>query len=325
MSGAAKGRERFVFGVLGDVLVLGGNGKELLEGVKVGDEISIDNRKYLSFCYHWQHQVEPKFREWAHSVVDGRAIYPQRPKMQRIQALYPHSYNVGTRKIMIMENLMDRGTWPSSAAAIAEQYKKVRGEQWVSDNFRLYYNDHAWHGTVTANMPGEPAPVLTTKLIDYQGLLHRALRDLVAWVEQGKTPPPGTHFDYTSDCDIVVPTKASERLGLQPVVTLAGNGKEKRVEIKAGQSVEFIARAEVPPKMGTFIRGELDVDGSGAYAYKQAGIDGTSATLEFRSRHTYDKPGTYFACARVTSQPEGKVNSPLYGAVNLGRIRVVVT
>lgn len=77
--------------------------------------------------------------------------------------------------------------------------------------------------------------------------------------------------------------------------------------------------------MGTFIRGELDFDGSGTYAYKHAGIDGKSDTLEFRTRHTYDKPGTYFACARVVSQPDGKVDSPLYGAVNLGRIRVVVT
>lgn len=152
-SGATKGRERFIFGVLRDVLVLGGNGRELLEGVKVGDEITLDNRKYLSFCYHWQHQVEPKFREWAHSVVDSQlAVYTQRPKMPRIQAIYPYSYDVGPRKIMILENLMDRGTWPSSAAAIAEQYKNVRGEQWVRDNFRLYYNDHAWHGTVTAEV-----------------------------------------------------------------------------------------------------------------------------------------------------------------------------
>ncbi|MET0988107.1 MAG: hypothetical protein ABW034_22140 [Steroidobacteraceae bacterium] len=98
--------------------------------------------------------------------MDSPPIYPQRPKMNRITAIYPHSYDVRARKIMIMENLLDRGTWPSSAAAIHEQYRKVRGEPWVRDNFRIYYNDHAWHGTVTGNFPGEPAPVSTTKLID---------------------------------------------------------------------------------------------------------------------------------------------------------------
>ena len=324
-SGAAQGRERFVFAVLGDVLLLGGNGKELLEGVKVGDEITIDNRKYLSFCYQWQHQVEPKFREWAHSVVDGRAIYPQRPKMKRITAMYPHSYDVGTRKIMIVENLMDRGTWPSSAASIQEQYKKVRGEQWLRDNFRIYYNDHAWHGTVTADVPGIPAPVLTTKLIDYQGILHRALRDMVAWVEQGKAPPPSTHYEYTMDCDIQVPATAEKRLGLQPVATLAGNGKENRVEVKAGQPVQFVTRAEVPPNMGMFVKAEIDFDGTGAYPYKHTGLDGKSSKLEFQTSHTYDKPGTYYACARVASQPEGDTKSPLYNAINLARIRVVVT
>jgi len=193
--------------------VIGGNGKELLEGVQAGDEVTADNRKYLAFCYHWRHQVETKFREWAHSVVDGQAIYPQRPKLPRIQAMYPHSYDVGRRKIMIMENLMDRGTWPSSAAAIAQQYSSARGETWVRDNFRLYYNDHAWHGTVTADIPGQPPPTLTTRLIDYQGILYRALRDLVAWVERGKIPPAGTRYDYSADCNISVPERAAERLG----------------------------------------------------------------------------------------------------------------
>lgn len=324
-SGAAQGRERFVFGVLGDVLVVGGNGKELLEGVKVGDEITLDNRKYLAFCYHWRHQVEPKFREWSHSVVDGRPIYPQRPKMPRIQAMYPHKYDVGARKIMIVENLMDRGTWPSSAAAIEDQYRKVKGESWVRENFRIYYNDHAWHGTVTADVPGEPPPVLTTRLIDYQGILHRALRDLTGWVETGKTPPPSTRYEYTQDCNIVVPASAAERRGLQPVVVLTANGRSGRVEVKAGQPVNFDAAGEVPPGMGNFVAGELDFDGTGVFAYKHAGIDGKSSALRFQTTHVYDRPGTYFACARLTSHPDGNVKSPLYRAPNLGRIRVVVT
>jgi len=322
-SGAAKGRERFVFGVIGDALVAGGNGKELLEGVKAGDQVTLNNRKYLSFCHHWRYQVEPKFREWAHSVVDGRPIYVQRPKLPRITSMYPHSYDFGPRKVMIMENLMDRGTWPSCAAAVHDQLLTVRGEQWVRDNCRIYYNDHAWHGAVTANIPGAPPPQLTTILIDYQGILYRALRDLVSWVEHGTTPPPATRYDYTRDCNIVVPVTAAERLGLQPVVALTGNGQSGRVEIRAGESVNFVTDAEVPPGIGGIVSAEFDFDGAGLFAYKHA-VDGKSAKLQFQAAHRYTQPGTYYACVRVISQPAGDVHSPLYRAPNLGRIRVVV-
>lgn len=323
-SGAAQGRERFVFGVIGEALVAGGNGKELLEGVRAGDEVTVDNRKYLSFCYYWQYQIEPKFREWAHSVIDGRPIYTQRPKLPRITSMYPHSYDFGPRKVMIMEHLMDRGTWPSSAAAVRDQLAKVRGEQWVHENCRIYYNDHAWHGTVTANIPGSPPPALTTKLIDYQGILYRALRDLVAWVEQGKPPPPATHYDYTWDCNIVVPETASKRLGLQPVVVLTGNGKTGLVEVRASESVNFATHAEVPPGTGGLVAAEFDFDGGGLFPYKHMGLDGKSPELQFQTTHTYKQPGTYFACVRVISQPSGDMRSPLYRAPNLGRIRVVV-
>ena len=323
-SGAAKGRDRFVFAVIGDALVAGGIGKELLEGVKPGDEVTIDNSKYLAFCYHWRHQVEPKYHEWAHSVIDGQPIYPQRPKLKKMQSYYPYSHNVGDCKVMIVQNMLDRGTWPSSAAAHAQEYAKVKGEQWAKDNLRVYFNDHAWHGSPPEPAADEAAPVLATKLVDYQGAVHRALRELVAWVEQGREPPPSTRYEYTADCDIRVPASASERAGLQPVVALTGNGQSARVQVPVGTTVQFEARAQMPSGAGRIVAAEWDYDGLGKYPYRHAEIDGKAQQLTLRGSHTYDKPGTYFACVRVTGQADGDVKSPLYRVPNLGRIRIVV-
>lgn len=325
-SGAAKGRERFVFGVIGDAIMVGGIGAELLEGVKAGDEVTIDNGKYLAFCYFYRHQAEPEFREWSHSVVDGKPIYVQRPRLKSMVSIAPHKFTIGNRKLIFVSSMQDRGVLATGFAADIEQLRRVRGEAFVKNNVRVWLNDHAWHGGVPDSVsPGGPVPALNTRLINYEGSVHRALRALMEWVEQGKEPEASTNYTYTSDANILLPPTAKERRGVQPTVELTANGQVGRVEVKTGQSVKFSATAETPPHTGQIVRVEWDFDGQGLFPRTEAGIDGKSSKLTTNSEYSFSKPGTYFPCVRVSSHPTGDVDDPVYRLLNLGRIRVVVS
>jgi hypothetical protein len=64
--------------------------------------------------------------------------------------------------------------------------------------------------------------------------------------------------------------------------------------------------------------------GDGQFA-AEPGIDGKSAAVKLTKSHTYDKPGVYFATARVTSHVEGDLRAQHRRLVNVASARVVVT
>lgn len=323
-TGKAKGRERFVMAVLGDALIAGGVGAELLEGVAPGDEILIDNRKYLAFCYYHRHQVEPEFKEWSHAVVDGQAIYPQRPRLPTPTSRFPYTFAVGDRKMIFVSSLQDRGVFASGIAASMNQIERLRGKAFRENNTRVWLNDHAWHGGPPPPLPGEALPSMASKLINYQGAVSFALRSLVRWIEKGELPLPNSNYSYTEDCAIIVPAMASDRLGIQPVVALTANGAKERVEVKAGQAVEFVATGEMPPRAGKIVKAEWDFEGRGTFAVIDKSPAGGLAKATVKARFIFDKPGTFFTTVRMTGHFEGK-DEPVYALPNLGRIRVVVT
>ncbi|GMU77447.1 MAG: hypothetical protein AMXMBFR46_02480, partial [Acidimicrobiia bacterium] len=81
MSGDAKGRQLYAMATAGDVFMCDGQGDANLlrfDGVKVGDEVHVDNRKFLAFCYYHRHHVmdDPQFDGLK---LDGIPIYPQHP------------------------------------------------------------------------------------------------------------------------------------------------------------------------------------------------------------------------------------------------------
>jgi hypothetical protein len=123
---------------------------------------------------------------------------------------------------------------------------------------------------------------------------------------------------------VTLPPTAAERGGIQPVVSVSANGGSK-AEIRAGESVTLQVEAEVPTGAGTIVAIEWDFDGSGTYPLRQDDIDGTASRLTLSTSHTYERPGVYFATARVYSHREGDIHATSRRIPNVAQARVIVT
>ena len=101
------------------------------------------------------------------------------------------------------------------------------------------------------------------------------------------------------------------------------NGGPK-AEVKTGESVELNVEAEVPPNAGTIVSVEWDLDGWGSFPFRHD-VDGSATSVNLSTTHSYDRPGTYFATARVLSHREGKVDAEFRLIPNLASVRIVVS
>jgi hypothetical protein len=160
-----------------------------------------------------------------------------------------------------------------------------------------------------------------TWLIDYTAHVEQSLADLTAWVEHG-AEPAGTAFDLC-DGQIVLPSTARERGGIQPVVQVTADGS-KRAEVSSGTAVDLAVHAEVPPGAGTVIGVKWDLDGSGTYPVTQD-VDGQATEVTLGLQWTYDRPGTYFPTALVESHRDGDVAATSRRISNLDSARVIVS
>jgi hypothetical protein len=149
-----------------------------------------------------------------------------------------------------------------------------------------------------------------------------ALRELSAWVEQVKIPPPTSEY-WVQDGQVHTPAAAAERKGIQPVVHLEVNGGE-RAEVAAGEAVTFTAEIEVPPGPGKVVSARWDFEGVGTYPDTAELGDPSSKTVHVTSTHAFSKPGTYFPALRVASQREANAATYFARSENLSRVRVVV-
>jgi PKD domain-containing protein len=214
----------------------------------------------------------------------------------------------------MVASLMDEYANPWNADWYRSKVKEALGAR-LDDSYRLWYTDHALHG-------GPAQPKDNLRVINYTGILQQALRDLSAWVEKGMPPPPSTTYKV-ADGQIVVPSTAAERQGIQPVVTLTANGSV-RAEVALGQPVTFSAIVEAPPNTGKIVAAEWDFEGTGDYPVAGQLSDTSSSRVSVKTTHSFSKPGTYFPALRVTSQRQGNAQG-LYGRLrNLDRVRVVV-
>jgi hypothetical protein len=173
-------------------------------------------------------------------------------------------------------------------------------------------------------VPEGPRPVRSTRLVDYRGHVHQAVRDMIAWVEDGIEPPPDTSYERSGDGAVVLPGDAAERLGIQPVVSARANGGA-RADVHVGENVVLEALAHTPPAGGTIVAVEWDIGGAGAFPVREPGIDGTLTDVRSTQHTSFAAPGVYFPCVRVTAHRDGDVTSPQRRLVNLARVRVVVT
>lgn len=144
-------------------------------------------------------------------------------------------------RLVYMTNLQD--TLASPLGGLINYIGGVR-EAWgdeAADRLRVWVMENAGHIPASSRAQGSP-PVLSTRLLDWHGSVERALAALVAWTERGVEPPADTRFELDGT-RVVLPARADERRGNQPVVQLTATGVAER-------EYAFQAVVSVPPGAG---------------------------------------------------------------------------
>ena len=323
VSGQAKGRQLYCIGTAGDLFAGDGHGEANLErfrGVQAGDEVRVDNRKFLAFCYFHRHHIMED-AQFDSLRVAGRPIYRQHP-VPLMSPLMGVSYTGHYEgKLLWIHHTHDSSLWPSQGIIYESAVLAAQGAEAAAERFRLQWSEHAEH-VGPAVLPSSPLRSSSTWLIDYRPIIEQGLVDLAAWVEQG-VAPASTAYEYR-DGQVSLPASAAERGGVQPVISVTADGAE-RVEVRAGTPVTLEARVEVPAAGGRIVGLKWDFDGQGAFPKPEEGIDGSRTEGTFRITHTYEKPGTYFATALVETHRDGDVSATHRRLPNLASARVVVS
>jgi hypothetical protein len=321
-TGDAAGRQLYCIGSVGDVVACDGHGEANLlrfNGVKVGDEIHVDNRKFLAFCYFHRHHLMDD-AQFDSLRLDGMPVYEQHP-VPLMSPLMGVSYTGHFEgKLLWIHHTHDSSLWPTQGIIYRGAVLDAQGTAATSEKFRLQWTQNAEHIPPTF-LPNSSKRATSTWLVDYFPIIEQGLADLIKWVEEG-VAPSNTAFEFV-DGQVRLPATASERGGIQPVVNVTANGGH-RAEIKAGENVELEVVAEVPPNSGTIVSVAWDFDGWGTFPL-QHDVDGSDTSLRLSTRHTYDTPGTYFATALVHSNREGKVDAEFRRLPNLASARIVVS
>lgn len=292
--------------------------QRILNSIVSGDRVRIDNSWSLALQTYHRHQVPDTadgLYAWdQYRDKEGQPIYPQRrvligPMLTEMFSATSLNGNING-KVLMLQALLDQ-PWQ------ADWYRRRVQRQWgddCNDRFALWYLEHAQHDN-----PHVPAGQAVS--INVDGAVQQALRDISAWVEHGIAP---SETRYTvADSQIVVPNTATTRGGVQPVVELKANGSA-RTEVHAGESVTFTATIEAPPGTGPIVAAEWDFKGVGDYPVRTS-IAHPQPLVSLSVQHTYDKPGTYFAVLRGTSQRRGDAHTPYARVQNIARVRVIVT
>ncbi|PZU62770.1 MAG: hypothetical protein DI554_11225 [Sphingobium sp.] len=291
-SGAAQGKRLTINRIAGDVVILGVVDDAVIDLLKAGDKVRVDNSNFLAAeTYHW-HQVPPAdagYPVWDQfRGADGKPLYPQRPFL--LGPLFtaattgkpmgqPPMTGQFQGKMILVENLWDREAMPWQGDWYRQRVIAAQGAG-ADQNFRIWFTDHALHGD--SSHQEDP-----TRTVSYLGMLEQALRDLSAWVEKGVAPPANTAY-----------------------------------RIDNGQVI--VATISVPPGTGRIVSAEWDFDGSGAFAEKAKLPAGSGNGLTLTTRHSFAAPGTYFPALRIASERKGDAATPYARIQNLGRVRVVV-
>ncbi|MGE3325805.1 MAG: hypothetical protein AB7N61_10420 [Acidimicrobiia bacterium] len=322
-SGPASGRQLYTMYHCGDILLCDGrfeNSNLRFTDVVPGDEVDLDNRPFLAYCYYYRHHVV-EFDEWQFLRLDGNDIYEQHhlPTMSPFMGVRYTGLYEG--KLMWIHHTHDASLWPPQGIAYRNAVERVQGPEGLARNFCLRWTENAEH-VPSDFVPPQPGRATNTWLIDYRPVIEQCLLDVAAWVERG-IEPQGSAFTY-ADGRVTLPASAAERGGIQPVVSVTANGSS-RTEVAAGDEVTFQVDTEVPPGAGFIVSIAWDVDGSGSYAIRQSGIDGTEHAVRATMTHRFDTPGTYFVTALVHSHRDGDTATSHRRVPNLASARVVVT
>jgi len=322
-SGAVMGKKLNMQWIDGNIVILTIGNNDAIKELKVGDELKFDNSNILAVSYYHRHQVpgDDYYVYNQYKDAEGKAIYPQRPMLlgPMFAAAASGSVPIGKfdGKMIVIQNMKDGGAMPWHADWYRNKVKENVGAE-VDKHFRVRFTEHANHG----DYPSQPDP---THDIVYLGVLHQTLRDLSAWVEKG-IEPASTNYKVENG-QVILPEGAKKRGGIQPVITVKANGKE-RAEIKAGESVTLEAIIEVPKNTGKVVLAEWNFEGGKEFTAVDNIVshytDSSGRKVKVKTTYTFKTPGTYFPTLQGASEREGNLKTSFALIKNLGSARVVV-
>jgi hypothetical protein len=321
-SGKSAGKKLFIKQIAKDIILLGGPDLKTLAGMMSGDEVTIDNSNFLAAQTYYRHQVPSKdFTVWNQFIgSDGKPIYPQRPMLLGPLFSKAASGTLQTGKfkgkMILLESLWDREAFPWQADWYRRKVQEYFKDS-TDDHFVIWYMDHALHGD--SEKQEDP-----THTISYLGALQQALRDLSDWVEKGIRPPSSTNY-LVVDGQVMVPEDADARKGIQPIVKLKINGKD-RIDVKKNTVVNFSAQIELPTNAGKIISADWDFEGKATFSEngKISSVNQSVTIAKLQATHLYSKAGTYFVTLKTVAQREGNTKTAFTRINNLSRVRVVV-
>lgn len=320
VSGKAAGRQLYVSGVAGGTMIMDGFGEDgnaKLADVEPGDRAEVDNDAYLAYCYWYRHHVIAGEKGFDQVLVDGRPMFPQRPRIT-LPTPFGGAYSASFEgKLIWMQHTHDTSLWPDQAILYAEGVARYG----TPDNFRLQWVENAEH-IPPRFLPSSIFPTPTSRLIDYSGLVEQGLADLIAWVERG-VAPPGSQHEYIGG-KLILSHDPAERGGIQPLVVATADGA-LRADVKVGEPVRLECSAVMPQGCGSIVKAQWDFDGTGRFSFAHDDISGSDDAVTLETTHSFDAPGTYFAAVRVAGHREGDVNAVTRLLYNLARVRIVVT
>ncbi len=298
--------------------------REVLDAIKPGDKVHLDNSDYIAIQTYHRHQVpeDRSFHAWdQYRGEDGTPIYPQRERVISFGFTYGGCGSVQDGeiqgKVIVMNNLMD-GDFPWQADWYRRKVEAVQGDQKAKEMFRILYNDNCPHGDVSET--GEEL-----YFTSYLGALNQTLLDLAAWTEKGILPAENTGYRMI-DNQIILEEGAEKRQGIQATADLTIEG-ERRKRVKVGEKVSFTVSVEVPEKGGQLtdtewsFEGEQDFPVKGGEVIQEVAVDGIRG-YKVKQTHTFAKPGRYFGVVRVTNN---RMPGDDYTRIrNLARVQVIV-
>ncbi|MEI8240857.1 MAG: hypothetical protein WCI22_15695, partial [Actinomycetota bacterium] len=195
-AGPAAGRQLYCMYAANDIILCDGAGEASnlrFTDVKAGDEVTLDNRAYLAYCYYYRHHVMD-WEEWQFLRLDGVDIYDQneQPTMSPFMSVpYSGQYE---GKLMWIHHTHDASLWPPQGIAYRNAVASVQGEDGLANKFRLRWTENAEH-VPGEFVPSQPGRHSSTTLIDYRPHIEQGLLDMTKWVEQG-IAPDGSQFSY---------------------------------------------------------------------------------------------------------------------------------
>lgn len=322
-TGAEVGKKLSTQWIDGNVVILTIGNNEAVKDLRIGDELKFDNSNLLAVQYYHRHQV-PGADYYVYNQykdLNGNPKYPQRPMLLGPMFAASASGSVPTGKfkgkMIVIQNMNDGGALPWHADWYRSRIKEYLGTE-LDNNFRVRFTEHANHG----DYPSQPDP---THDIVYLGVLQQTLLDLSAWVEKG-IEPANTNYKVVNG-QVILPKKANERGGIQPVVKVKANGKD-RAEIKAGKSVILEAIIEVPNNTGKVVSAEWNFEGGKEFVAVENIVshytDSSGTKAKVKTTYTFKSPGTYFPTLQGASERDGDLETPFARIKNLGSARVVV-